>query len=151
MIFMLTAPIQSGKTTSLISWSAKRKDVHGILTPVVGGKRVFMNAQTKDQFPMEATREEEETLVVGRFVFSKPGFDQAIQIIRDSITKKGWLVLDEIGPLEIRGEGFCDVLKEVLSVRREKILLVVRDGLTKQVKDAFVLPHVICIPSVSDI
>ena len=61
----------------------------------------------------------------------------------------GWLVIDEIGPLELNGRGFCDVLKEVLSVRRGKILLVVREGMTDQVKEAFVLPHVICISSVS--
>jgi len=105
MICILTAPIQSGKTTSLINWSAVRNDLYGILTPVVGGKRVFMNAQTKEQFPMEATGEE-ETLAVGRFEFSKTGFDKAIQIIRDAMTKEGWLLIDEIGPLEIKGEGF---------------------------------------------
>src|SRR5258705_7050710 len=136
MIFILTAPIQSGKTTSLISWSAERKDVHGILTPVVGGKRVFMNAQTREQFPMEAAGEE-ETLVVGRFVFSKAGFDKAIQIFRDAINKEGWLVIDEIGPLELKGQGFCDVLKEVLAQRNNKLLLVVREGLVQQVKEYF--------------
>jgi len=150
MIFILTAPIQSGKTTSLINWSAERKDVHGIFTPVVGGKRIFMNAQTKEPFPMEATGED-ETLVVGRFVFSKTGFDQAIQIIRDSITKKGWLVIDEVGPLELRGEGFSGVLKEMLMLRKEKILLVVREGMTDQVKETFLLTDVICISSVAEL
>jgi len=99
---------------------------------------------------MEATGQE-DTLAVGRFVFSKAGFNQAIQIIRDANTKEGWLVIDEIGPLEINGQGFCDVLKEVLSVRREKILLVVREGMIDRVKETFALPHVICISSVSDI
>ena len=132
MTVILTAPIQSGKTTSLISWSAARDDVHGILTPVVGGKRVFMNAQTKEQFPMEATGDE-ETLTVGRFVFSKAGFDKAIQIIRVATHAGGWLVIDEIGPIELRGEGFCDVLKEVLMLRKEKTLVVVREGMAGQV------------------
>ena len=136
MIFILTAPIQSGKTTTLISWSANRNDVHGILTPVIGGKRVFMDAQTKEQFPMEVTGDE-ETLVVGRFVFSKAGFDKAIQIIRNAINKEGWLVIDEIGPLELKGEGFCDILKEVLFQRNDKLLLVVREGLVQQVKKYF--------------
>jgi nucleoside-triphosphatase THEP1 len=136
MIFILTAPIQSGKTTSLISWSANRNDVHGILTPVVGAKRVFMNAQTKEQFPMEATGEE-KTLLVGRFAFSKAGFDKAIQIIRNAINKEGWLVIDEIGPLELNGEGFCAILKEALALRQEKILLVVREGIAEKVREFF--------------
>jgi nucleoside-triphosphatase THEP1 len=136
MIYILTAPIQSGKTTSLINWSAKRTDVYGILTPVINGKRIFMNAKTKEQFPMEA-ESEEEGVDVGRFVFSKNNFVKAVEIIRDAIIKDGWLVIDEIGPLEIRGDGFCDVLKEVLSVRKEKLLLVVREGMAEKVKDYF--------------
>jgi nucleoside-triphosphatase THEP1 len=138
MIYILSAPIQSGKTTSLINWSAARKDVHGILTPVINGKREFMNAQTKERFPMEA-RGEEETLVIGRFVFSKAGFDKAIQIIRNAINNDGWLLIDEIGPLELKGEGFCDVLKEVLESRQEKIVLVVREGMAEKVKDFFMI------------
>lgn len=148
MIYLLSAPIQSGKTTSLINWSAARKDVYGILTPVINGKRIFMNAQTGEQFAMEAGGEE-EILVVGRFSFSRAGFDKAIQIIRDAINNKGWLLIDEIGPLELKGEGFCEVLKEVLAAKQEKILLVVREGITEQVKDAFELTHIKCISSVS--
>ena len=85
---------------------------------------------------MEATGDE-ETLVVGRFAFSKAGFEKAIQIIRDAINKEGWLIIDEIGPLEIKGEGFCDLLKEVLAQRNDKLLLVVREGLLQQVKEYF--------------
>ncbi len=137
MIVILTAPIQSGKTTSLVNWSAAGNDVHGILTPVTGGKRVFMNAKTKEQFPMEATRPSiplrTDVITVGRFVFSKEAFEKAIQIIRDAINKNDWLVIDEIGPMELRGEGFCDVLKEVLMLRKEKIVLVVREGMAEQV------------------
>jgi nucleoside-triphosphatase THEP1 len=136
MIVILTAPIQSGKTTSLINWSAEIKDVHGILTPVINGKRVFMNAQTKELFPMEAVGDE-ETLTIGRFLFSKNNFDRAIQIIRNAITHKGWLIIDEIGPLELKGEGFCNVLKEVLIARKEKTVLVVREVLVQDVKKYF--------------
>jgi nucleoside-triphosphatase THEP1 len=136
MIVILTAPIQSGKTTSLINWSAAKNDVHGILTPVVGGKRVFMNAQTKEQFSMEATGKE-ETLAVGRFLFSKNNFAKAIQIIRDAIQQDGWLVIDEIGPLELKGQGFCEILKKVLAVRKKNIVLIVREGMAEQVKEYF--------------
>lgn len=142
MIFILAAPIRSGKTTSLIKWSAGRNDVHGILTPLVDGKRVFMNVWTKEQWPMEATGDEEK-LLVGRFQFSKAGFEKAIDIIKNAIDENGWLIIDEIGPLELRGEGFHDVLKEILGKRKENILLVVREGLAKQVKDHFAFDPVI--------
>jgi len=135
MIVLLTAPIHSGKTTSLIQWS-DHNNVHGILTPVVEGKRVFMNAQTNEQFAMEAIGNE-ETILVGRFTFSKTAFEKAIGIIRAAIYKEGWLIIDEIGPLELRGEGFHDIVKEVLMKRKDKIILVVREGLAQQVKDHF--------------
>jgi nucleoside-triphosphatase THEP1 len=138
MIYILSAPIQSGKTTSLINWSAARKDVHGILTPVIHGMREFMNAETKELFPMEA-KGDEETLIVGKFIFSKAGFDKAIQIISDAITKEGWLVIDEIGPMELRGEGFCNVLKQLLKIRTGKTILVVREGMTEKVKICFMI------------
>jgi|CXWL01.1.fsa_nt_gi nucleoside-triphosphatase THEP1 len=151
MICIFTAPIQSGKTTSLINWSSGRNDVYGILTPVVmagpngeagPGKRVFMNAHTKQQFPMEATKDETEVLPVGRFTFSKANFKKAIQIIRDAVNKEGWLVIDEIGPLELSGEGFAELLQEVLALRKEKLVIVVREGLAGQVKEKFGLDNI---------
>jgi len=136
-IYILTGPIQTGKTNSVVNWSGKRDDVFGILTPVAGGKRVFMNVHSREQFRMEATQGETGTLAVGRFVFSRTNFNKAIQIIREGMHTGGWLVIDEIGPLELRDEGFSDVLKEVLALRDEKILLVVREGLVEKVKEAF--------------
>ena len=138
-VYILTAPIQTGKTTSLINWSEKKDDVYGILTPVVDGKRMFMNAHTRQLFLMEAKKEETEVVTVGRFVFSKTNFEKAIEIVRDGIDKEGWLVIDEIGPMELRGEGFSDVLKEVLAKRQHNILLVIRDkeDMVKKVKTYF--------------
>jgi nucleoside-triphosphatase THEP1 len=101
------------------------------------GKRVFMDANSREQFPMEAGGEEMTTLQVGRFVFSKAAFDKAASIIRHAISKDGWLIIDEIGPLELRGEGFSEVLKEVLARRKKKILLVVRNGLTEAMLKQF--------------
>ncbi|HEV7780559.1 MAG TPA: nucleoside-triphosphatase [Chitinophagaceae bacterium] len=150
-IFIVTGPIGNGKTTSLVSWSARRTDVYGILTPVINGQRVFMNAHTKEQFPMEAAEGEENVLNVGRFVFSKKGFDKAIQLVRAVINKPGWLIIDEIGPMELREEGFHRVMQEVISTRKVKILLVVREGLVEQVKEKFNIPHAKLISSVSGI
>jgi nucleoside-triphosphatase THEP1 len=148
-IYIITAPVQTGKTTALINWSATRNDVYGIFTPVMEGKRVFMNAQKKEQFPMEAAKGETDVLTVGRFIFSKPGFDKAIQIIHDAVDKKGWLIIDEIGPMELRGEGFTEILKEILAIRKEKIVLVVREGLVEKVKEQFITQEAEIITDIS--
>ncbi len=135
-IYILSRPIQTGKTTSLIEWSSSGKDVFGILTPVMDGKRVFMNAETKEKFSMEA-EENEEALLVGKYRFSKKNFERAEQVIRDAINKDGWLVIDEIGPLELNGKGFSTVLQEVLHKGKGNLLLIVRQGLTERVKEYF--------------
>jgi nucleoside-triphosphatase THEP1 len=136
MIYILSAPIQTGKTTSLIKWSSEKEDVYGILTPVINGTRLFMNAHTREQFAMEA-QNDEKTFDVGRFHFSKKNFEKAINIIRTDMLKPGWLVVDEIGPLELKGQGFHDVLRELLQKRKENIILVVREGLVQQVTEHF--------------
>jgi len=74
-IYILTGKIQSGKTTALMKWAASRNDVFGIFTPVIDGKRFFMDAHTHDQFKMEADKTEKEALSVGRFNFSKDSFE----------------------------------------------------------------------------
>jgi nucleoside-triphosphatase THEP1/ABC-type thiamin/hydroxymethylpyrimidine transport system permease subunit len=152
-IFILTGLIQTGKTTSLVNWSAKRNDVFGILTPVVNDKRVFMNAHTHEQFPMEAGKSETEVLFIGKFLFSKTSFSKAQQIIRDALDKKGWLLIDEIGPLELKGEGFYNVLKEVLNhqEKKQKIFLVVRDGMVENVMESFELSDAVVIYNLSDL
>jgi len=150
IVCILTGPVQTGKTTSLIKWSSTKNDVHGILTPVVDGKRMFMNAHSRHLFLMEAKDTETGTLSVGRFVFSKANFEKAVQIIRDAINKKGWLVIDEIGPMELKGEGFHDILKEVLAARKGRILLVVRDkdDTAEHVKEYFKITSATIIDSI---
>lgn len=138
-IYILTGPVGSGKTTALINWIKGRKDVSGILTPLTGEKRVFLNAKTGEQFPMEAEADESAVLSIGRFRFSKQNFEKAIQAIRETMHHDGWLIIDEIGPLELQGKGFHDVLKEVLAQRKDKLLLVVREGLLEKVKNYFEL------------
>jgi nucleoside-triphosphatase THEP1 len=136
MIYFFTGPVRSGKTTALIQWAGNRKHVYGVFTPDAGEKRVFMNADSKEIFSMEAAGNE-ETIAIGRFSFSKKNFVKASLIISDAIEKEGWLVIDEIGPLELKGEGFAAVLKEILAQRKDKIILVVREGLVEKVISYF--------------
>ncbi|MEI9809241.1 MAG: nucleoside-triphosphatase [Bacteroidota bacterium] len=135
----------------MVNKTEKRNDVFGILTPVVDGRRMFMNVQARQLFDMEAEAGEREVLSVGKFVFSKKKFDKAIQIIRDAIHREGWLVIDEIGPMELRGEGFCGVLKEVLASgnEKQKILLVIREGLVDKTKEFFQIKDAVIINTIS--
>lgn len=136
-IFILNRPKGSGKTTALEKWAKGRLDVLGILSPVINGKRYFRDIRSGELFPMEADGSEVEVLEVGRFRFSRAAFEKAIRLLRASASEPGWLVIDETGPLEIRGAGFHDILKEILEVRSFPLLIVVREGLENEWKKVF--------------
>ena len=86
---------------------------------------------------MEAATGETELLQIGRFSFSLAGFEKAAAIIRQYLQHPGWLIIDEIGPLEIKGLGFNAVYKEVLATRKERTLIVVRESLAEEVQTFF--------------
>ena len=156
IIYILTGPIQSGKTTRIANWAMEKNDVFGILTPVISGKRMFTDLHSKNIFEMEANSWETEILTIGKFKFSKAGFSKAVEILRNGLNeKKGWLVVDEIGPLELKGEGFSDILKEILhsASNQQKILLVIRESILEDVIQFFGLRqyHYVVIDTESDI
>lgn len=135
-IYILTGPINSGKTTKLEQWLMGRRDVYGILTPKIEGKRFFKNIETSEYFQMDADLSEENTITIGKHEFSSNAFLRATQIIKASADKKeGWLIIDEIGPLEIDSKGFDKTLREILNKDTEqlKIVLVVRESLREAV------------------
>ena len=138
LVYILSGEKGSGKTTSLIKWSKGRKDVYGILTPVIEGQRFFMDVSTNRMFRMEAVSGE-ASYFIGRYKFSKTSFEEAIEVLRNNMNSKGWLIIDEAGPLELRGEGFAGVIKDLLAINNPdlNILLVVREGLTGDIIQYF--------------
>ena len=137
-IFILSGPIQSGKTSRLFKWCEGRNDVSGILTPDLHGKRYFMDITTKELFLMEAGENEENILSVGKYKFSKAAFERASQILSNAINKNsGWIIIDEVGPLELKGEGFSEVIKLFLIPSDLNIILVVRENLFDTVLQYF--------------
>ena len=139
-IYILSAPKHSGKTTRLIEWSVDRDDVFGILTPIVNGKRIFMDAHSKEQFQMEAGENEINIFEVGQYKFSRAAFKRASTIINNAINiNAGWIVIDEVGPLELKGEGFAGTVQKVLQQQHSlaNILLVIREGLVDNILKKF--------------
>lgn len=150
-VFILSGPVHTGKTSSLLRWSQGRDEVYGILSPVAEGKRIFRNVHTGEQFTMEAMPGETGILTIGRYVFSQKAFDRAAQVVREAMHRPGWLVIDEIGPLELDQKGFYTVLKEVLEQPHtgQTILLVVREGLVERVKEVFGLSDVVIVRDIA--
>jgi nucleoside-triphosphatase THEP1 len=136
-IFVLSDEINSGKTTSLLKWKAQVSNVYGVLSPKGINGRIFQDAKTGEQWPMEAN-EGESTLEVGRFKFSQTAFEKAIWSVSVGLEEKGtrYVIFDEIGPLEMRNSGFHSILSEALTIKlldpELQLLIVIRRSLLKE-------------------
>lgn len=136
---ILSGEIQSGKTTALQKWLVG-KNATGILSPIVSGERMLYNIQDASYIPFQSPVSTPETISVGRYHFYKSAFEKANKILQQR-TSADWLIVDEIGPLEMKGQGFFPALTHVLIDSSINRLVVVRTSLLEEVKEKFLLQH----------
>lgn len=144
MIYILTGAIRSGKTTALLHWSKNRNDVDGLLCPDdANGKRYFLKLKNKTIFKLEAEAETEAIVAIGNFKFLRSAFNEANDylILEASKTERQYLIIDEIGKLELKNEGLHVSTKALISQFRSKnnthLILVVRDYLLDAVLEHY--------------
>lgn len=148
-LFVFTAPVNSGKTTALMEWVKDKENVGGILAPDIDGLRRLYTLRDRVQHPYQLTDEAaaaaapDEMVTICKFNFAAPAFALARQrLLEDSRRGCDWLVIDEIGKLELKGEGLEPAAGE--AIRRfqsgeapGKLLLVVRDELVDKVAEYY--------------
>jgi nucleoside-triphosphatase THEP1 len=84
---------------------------------------------------MEAEESENDIISVGKYRFSQRAFQRAGKILRDALAEKtGWVVVDEIGPLELEGKGFSNEAVALLKNqgKEQKLVFVVRESLLEK-------------------
>lgn len=134
-VYILSQPIQTGKTGLLLEWIKQTKSVGGILTPDVDGKRKLLDIHTQTYFNLQKENHE-DGIKIGRFVFDESVMEKANQIIEECIYKDiDWIVIDEIGRLEINEhKGLETTVSKIIEAYKTgdvsaKLLLVIRDYL----------------------
>jgi nucleoside-triphosphatase THEP1 len=140
-INIVTGKIQSGKTTRLFEFITNHKDVDGILSPVVNGKRVLFHIASKTIKRFEVDESSEETISIGNYIFLQESFDWANEkLLQGYSSKPDYFVIDEVGKLELKGKGFYPSIKEILEIKdnsKTQLILVVRDYLLDEVLHYF--------------
>lgn len=156
-IYVFSRPINSGKTTELLQWSNKQKNIYGVLMPDINGSRKMLDLHTKNIFDIEYTNSSntaEPLTIIGRFRFYTAAFDKANQIIIDALAQNpAWLVIDEAGKLEIDGKGFYpSIIKaaEFYNNNPGNLLVTVREGLLAEVVSYFNLAEYKLIHQLDD-
>ena len=149
-IVIFTNPIRTGKTTQLLHWCEQQQNVGGIVMPDINGIRHVLDIQTKEIFIIECDdpgNTNEPLVNIGRFYFYAAAFEKANAILINESTKaRDWLVIDEVGRLEVDGKGFYPSIKKILDTKNYKnLLLVVRDSLYEKAVSFFMIPDHIVI------
>lgn len=143
-IYIFSGKIRTGKTTRLFNWSKSRDNIDGILSPVKDGKRYLHHIKTGEEKLLEADEKPsgKNHIKIGRFIFNKETFEWGKEKLLSALSENpAWLIIDEVGPLELKGEGFEPVISRILSekkaIKNINILIVVREGLVDLLFEKF--------------
>ncbi|TSA42724.1 MAG: hypothetical protein D4R55_02020 [Chitinophagaceae bacterium] len=148
-IIVFSRPIRSGKTGSLLQWSKQQHNVQGFLMPDVEGKRHLHDIGSGESHLIECedpTHSPEALQQIGRFYFYAEMFRKANKKLVDWVTQEPeWLVLDELGKLELLHQGFYDALPTLIAAASApqytgKLVLVIREGLYEEAIQYFKIP-----------
>ncbi|RYD55989.1 MAG: hypothetical protein EOP56_13720 [Sphingobacteriales bacterium] len=145
-IYIFTGAIHSGKTTTLQTWLRNKElNVGGILAPDVdGARRLYDIARNKfHDFEMTTDHPTDDILMVGKYRFSKETFATARDIMLRTIKENPeWMIVDELGKLELEDEGLEPALTDVINYYKSdeakgRLILVVRDHLRDNAIDKY--------------
>lgn len=133
-LFIFTGAIQSGKTTTLFKLLTIAGGADGILQPLIDGYRCLYCIKDKRLLPLEVAEREQGTLQIGRYRFLRSSFDAANQYLCN-IHSAEVVCIDEVGPLELQGEGIFAGLNGVImhGTPNIRVIVVVRESLLSEV------------------
>lgn len=146
MIFILSAPVHSGKTTWLSQVVAGLKKqgriCKGILTYAVfeDDRRIGYDIENIETGGRQAfirrvgygVAFEDSDVYLRDYHFSSVVIEEVNQMLKDSVGTD-IVVIDEIGPLELRDKGFFPAVSFLISHRPPCLIMVVRDTILSDV------------------
>jgi nucleoside-triphosphatase THEP1 len=145
MILILTGPVHGGKTTflerSLARWASRGIVAGGFLSVAATGASGaagydLLELKTGCRHPYLRREGKPGAERIGPFFFVPEALELARSIIREADPRE-FLVVDEVGPLELLGGGLWPALREALSRPGLRCLLVVREEILEDAVAAF--------------
>lgn len=146
-IFVITGEKDSGKTR-FVNELLTRLQSKGIAVAGIVQNKIIKNderygydlydVQSQQTVPLCRTDAVDEDIIAGPFKF----FSEAIRFGNDalSITKvqeSGIVIIDEVGPLEMKGKGWASALEKLIEGYTGTLILIVRDSLTEDIFNKF--------------
>ena len=145
MIFIVTGPVNSGKTTFLRGVAAELKNqgfrIDGFLSEAVeknftGKSYDLFDLRNEISIPFIRRKGRDSWEKIGPYFFIPDGLKKAKEIILRS-KDMDILIVDEIGPLELSGGGIWPELKRVVWQRNQKYFFTARASILKEIQKLF--------------
>ncbi len=150
-IFVLTGPVQGGKTTLVSEKITQLKNrgvkVMGFLCPgsfSTGLRSAFklVDIETGQQVPMGDENEHKGWVKFRRFFFNPEAFVQGELWIKRCLKRDPeLLVIDEVGPMELQGDGWSNTLDTLAKTSSITQLWIVRQEILTEVIQRWEIPE----------
>ncbi|MBU0753504.1 MAG: DUF2478 domain-containing protein [Planctomycetes bacterium] len=145
MLYVLTGPVRCGKTTLLeqVVRELQNLNVHidGFLSKAVmeqgnlAGYDLF-DLQQRKAGPFIRREGEASWERSGAFFFQPQGIEQAMKIVHRA-RQADLTVIDEIGPLELKGKGIWPAIEPLLGQESSSALVIVRERILEKFLERF--------------
>ena len=141
-IFIISGKTRSGKTTFLKSvidnLQNKKQKIGGIIAHGIdkNGERYgfeIENVATGDKITLCTRQERPGSIKTGRFYFYKNGMDFGKQALSENLGDLDWLVIDEVGYLELKGNGWFEAIEKAMKQPGLNMIWVVRKRILEEV------------------
>lgn len=144
-IFIITGPVGGGKTTFAEKLIGLFRE-EGITAGGIISRKVkdaddrtgydIVNILTEDQVPFLRQNSDCGNERVGRFTICRKGLDDGIRILSGlDLPANGIAIIDEVGFLELRDEGWAENITRLLNSTQCNIILTTRLALLDRVKE----------------
>lgn len=156
-IFVITGGKSKGKTTfaARVANHLKTKGIHvaGFLAERVMNKDEttgydILNFENGERKPFLRSVGDlpSDSIRIGKFVVDHAGYEYGKKLLKHISHRQDQLVLiDEVGALELRGEGWAGCIDELLRRSANNVMIVVRDEFVEQVKKRWSLDDAVLI------
>ena len=148
-VFVITDETRSGKTTFLKAilthLQQKNKKIQGIIAHGIDKNGVrqgfdIENIKTGQKERLCDRTQESGDKHFGRFYFKQAGLsfgEEALSLAPDNLPE--YLIIDEIGPMELKGSGWYSAIEKTLKQNRITMIWVVRKKLLEKLINTW--PH----------
>jgi nucleoside-triphosphatase THEP1/MFS family permease len=141
-VIIISGNIQEGKTTFVekVINRLQRKNVKaaGFLSKVIyeNGERsgyTLIDLQSKTSAELCSIKEDKSRERYGKFYFNAEGQELGIRILQNIPDDADYIVIDEIGPLELGGKGWAKAIEQLTRRESRPMIWVVREQLVEKI------------------